>query len=100
MKNEQVRQTKVDMLIREYELFTMEKDEEIDDMFERLSTIVNSLEILGKSYLDEKLVRKVLRSCTKPLLSKVSTRVSLSHGYQKFQPPKKAKTSVCYSMIS
>ena len=60
------------MLIHEYELFTMEEDEEIDDMFERLSTIVSNLEILRISYLDEKLVRKVLRNLTKPWVSKGS----------------------------
>ena len=41
-------------------------------MFERLSVIVNNLDILGKSYIDEELVRKVLRSLTKSWLSKIS----------------------------
>ena len=50
----------------------MEKDEEIDDMFERLSTIVNNLKILGKSYSNEELVSKMLRSLTRPWSSKVS----------------------------
>ena len=38
----------------------------------RLFVIVNNLGLLGKSYTDEKLVRKVLRSLTKPWLSKIS----------------------------
>ena len=69
--SKQVRQTKVDMLIHEYELFHMKEDEKIDEMFERLSVIVNNLDVLGKSYMDEELVRKVLRSLTKPWLSKI-----------------------------
>ena len=61
------------MLIHKYELSHMKEDEKIDEMFERLSVIVNNLDILGKSYTDEELVRKVLRSLTKPWLFKIST---------------------------
>ena len=68
----QVRQTKANMLIYEYELFHMKEDENIDEMFERLSVIINNLGVLGKSYTDEELVRKVLRSLKKPWLSKIS----------------------------
>ena len=67
----QVRQTKANMLTHEYELFHMKEDENIDEMFERLSVIVNNLGILGKSYTNKELVRKVLRNLTKPWLSKI-----------------------------
>ena len=59
------------MLTHEYELFHMKEDENIDEMFEGLSVIVNNLDILGKSYTNEELVRKVLRNLTKPWLSKI-----------------------------
>ena len=68
----QIRQTKADMLTYEYELFHMKEDEKIDEMFERLSIIVNNLDVLGKTLTDEELVRKVLRSLTRPWLSKIS----------------------------
>ena len=42
----QVRQTKANMLIHEYELFHMKEDENIDEMFKRLSVIVNNLDVL------------------------------------------------------
>ena len=60
------------MLTHEYELFHMKEDEKIDEMFERLSIIVNNLDILGKNLTDEEFVRKVLRSLTRPWLSKIS----------------------------
>ena len=47
----------------------MKEDEKIDEMFERLSVIVNNLDVLGKTLTDEELVRKVLRSLTRPWLS-------------------------------
>ena len=56
-----MRQTKADMLTHEYELFHRDEDENIDEMFERFSIIINNLDVLGKSYTDEELVRKVLR---------------------------------------
>ena len=61
------------MLTHEYELFHMKKDEKIDEMFERLSLIINNLDVLVKSLINEELVRKVLRSLTRPWLSKIST---------------------------
>ena len=54
------------MLTYEYEFFHMKEDEKIDEMFERLSVIVNNLDVLGKTLTNEELVRKVLRSLTRP----------------------------------
>ena len=59
------------MLTHEYELSHIKEDEKIDQMFERLSVIVNNLDVLGKSLTDEELMRKVLRSLTRPWLSKI-----------------------------
>ncbi|XP_016185068.1 uncharacterized protein LOC107626683 [Arachis ipaensis] len=61
----QVRETIIDMLMKEYEMFNMKEDESIDQMFERFSIIINNLDAMGKSYSEETLVRKILRSLTK-----------------------------------
>ena len=53
------------MLTHEYVLFHMKEDEKIDEIFARLSIIVNNLDVLGKTLTDEELVRKVLRSLTR-----------------------------------
>ncbi|XP_072088159.1 uncharacterized protein [Arachis hypogaea] len=44
---------------------SMKEDESIDQMFERLSIIINNLDAMGRSYSEETLVRKILRSLTK-----------------------------------
>ncbi|GAV86281.1 zf-CCHC domain-containing protein/UBN2 domain-containing protein, partial [Cephalotus follicularis] len=49
----------------EYELFMMQNDECISDMFTRFTTITNSLKNLGKSYSNQELVRKILRCLPK-----------------------------------
>ena len=68
----QVKEAKIDMLVHEYELFNMRDDEKIEEMFERFSNIVNTLDALGKVYTDRELVRKILRSLTKEWQSKVA----------------------------
>ena len=66
----QIKQTKIDMLMREYELFYMKDDENIDEVFERF--IVNNHDMLGKTYSNEEQVRKILRSLTDPWFSKIT----------------------------
>ncbi|GAV69764.1 DUF4219 domain-containing protein/UBN2 domain-containing protein [Cephalotus follicularis] len=61
----QVNESKISMLIHEYELFMMHDDECISDMFTRFTTIINSLKNLGKSYPNQELVRKILRCLPK-----------------------------------
>ncbi|GAV86464.1 DUF4219 domain-containing protein/UBN2 domain-containing protein, partial [Cephalotus follicularis] len=56
----QVKESKISMLVHEYELFIIHNDECISDMFTRFTTIVNSLKNLGKSYSNQELVRKIL----------------------------------------
>ncbi|GAV75330.1 LOW QUALITY PROTEIN: zf-CCHC domain-containing protein/DUF4219 domain-containing protein/UBN2 domain-containing protein, partial [Cephalotus follicularis] len=43
----QVKESKISMLVHEYELFMMHDDECISDMFTRFTTIINSLKNLG-----------------------------------------------------
>lgn len=58
----QVKESKVNMLVHEYELFTMRQEESISEMFARLSEITNGLKGLGKVCTEHDLVRKILRS--------------------------------------
>ncbi|VFQ69027.1 unnamed protein product [Cuscuta campestris] len=69
----QVREAKIDQLTHEYELFSMKENEKIEEMFERFSNIINPLNLLGKTYTDRELVRKVLRSLSPKWCSKVDT---------------------------
>ncbi|VFQ69031.1 unnamed protein product [Cuscuta campestris] len=69
----QVREAKIDHFTHEYELFSMKENEKIEEMFERFSNIINPLNLLGKTYTDRELVRKVLRSLSPKWCSKVDT---------------------------
>lgn len=53
------------MRIHDYELFTMESFEFISEMFYKFTNIINALKSLGKSYTNDELVRKILRSLPK-----------------------------------
>ncbi|GAV59909.1 UBN2 domain-containing protein, partial [Cephalotus follicularis] len=64
----QVKESKISMLVHEYELFVMHDNECISDMFSRFTTIINSLKNLGKSYSNQELVRKILRCLPKSSL--------------------------------
>ncbi|PKA66483.1 Retrovirus-related Pol polyprotein from transposon TNT 1-94 [Apostasia shenzhenica] len=57
----QVKESKINMLIHDYELFEMNPDESIKDMFTRFTNITNGLISLGKIFTNEELVRKILR---------------------------------------
>ena len=61
----QVRETKMNMCVHQYELFKMQPDESIKDMFTRFTDITNNLKSLGKSYSNEEMVRKILRCLPK-----------------------------------
>ncbi|GAV83157.1 UBN2 domain-containing protein, partial [Cephalotus follicularis] len=64
----QVKESKISMLVHEYELFVMHDNECISDMFSRFTTIINSLKNLGISYSNQELVRKILRCLPKSYL--------------------------------
>ncbi|GAV92659.1 UBN2 domain-containing protein, partial [Cephalotus follicularis] len=69
----QVKESKISMLVHEYELFMMHDNEDISEMFTRFTTITNSLKNLGKSYPNQELVRKILRCLPKSWTPKVTT---------------------------
>ena len=57
----QVKQSRIELLMRKYELFEMGDHETMMDMYTRFTHITNELKSLGKSFTTEELVRKILR---------------------------------------
>ncbi|XP_075083276.1 uncharacterized protein LOC142167024 [Nicotiana tabacum] len=68
----QVKQSKIDMLTIEYELFRMKDDESIQDMHTRFTSIINELHSLGDIIPWNKLVRKILSVLPSSWESKVN----------------------------
>jgi len=68
-----VKEEKIDMGVKKFETFEMKEDETIDEMFARLTIIVNELRSLGKTYTTHERVRKILRSLPKNWRPKVMT---------------------------
>ncbi|KAL6499603.1 hypothetical protein OROGR_027513 [Orobanche gracilis] len=58
----QVKETKINMLLHEYELFQMLDDESITTMLDRFSVITNGLASFGKPLSSSEKVKKILRS--------------------------------------
>ena len=58
----QVKESKINLLVHSYELFFMKDNETIVEMITRFIDIVNGLEALGKTYKESKKVMKILRS--------------------------------------
>ncbi|GAV90189.1 LOW QUALITY PROTEIN: UBN2 domain-containing protein, partial [Cephalotus follicularis] len=46
----QVKEAKISMLVHEYEMFTMNENEDIKSMFSRFTNIINALQALNKTY--------------------------------------------------
>ena len=66
----QVKENKISLLVQKYKLFKMEEEEYIQNMFNRFNDIINGLKSLGKTYINQELVRKILRSWPKSWTSK------------------------------
>ena len=58
----QVKKSKINMLVHKYELFKMESTESITKIFTHFMDIINGLKSLGKSFTNSELIRKILRS--------------------------------------
>ncbi|XP_075092005.1 uncharacterized protein LOC142172126 [Nicotiana tabacum] len=69
----QVKQSKIDMLTTEYELFRKKDDDSIQDMHTRFTYIINELHSLGEIIPGNKLVRKILSVLPGSRESKVNT---------------------------
>ncbi|XP_057999323.1 uncharacterized protein LOC131178382 [Hevea brasiliensis] len=69
----QVKENKIDSLIYKYELFKMKSDKTISEMYDRFVEIIGGIKSLGKTFTNEELVKKILRSLPKEWLSKVTS---------------------------
>ncbi|RYR53126.1 hypothetical protein Ahy_A06g028079 isoform B [Arachis hypogaea] len=72
---DQVKESKVFMLVHEWENFKMKDEESIEEALEKLSKIFNNLSMLGTKYNDKQIVTKVLTSLTPKWNSKVNAIV-------------------------
>nr|XP_018624434.1 uncharacterized protein LOC108944157 [Nicotiana tomentosiformis] len=68
----QVKQSKINILTTEYELFRMKDDESIQDMHTRFTSIINKLYSLGEIIPRNKLVRMILSVLPRSWESKVN----------------------------
>src|SRR4030065_2973579 len=57
-----VKETRIDIVVRKFEILEMNEGESIDEMYSRFISIVNELRSLGKTYSTHDRIRKILRS--------------------------------------
>ena len=62
---DQVKETKISMLVHQYEMFKMLEYENIDKMTTRFMHIINQSKALGKRCSNAEMIRKILRSLSK-----------------------------------
>ncbi|GJT48512.1 retrovirus-related pol polyprotein from transposon TNT 1-94 [Tanacetum coccineum] len=60
--NSQVKDNKIDLLVQQYEQFTIPEEESIDNVFSRFNTIITSLKALDEGFSSKNYVRKFLRA--------------------------------------
>ncbi|GJS30261.1 zf-CCHC domain-containing protein [Tanacetum coccineum] len=60
--NNQVKDNKIDLLVQQYEQFTILEEESIDSGFARFNTIITSLKALDEGFSSKNYVRKFLRA--------------------------------------
>ncbi|GJZ56564.1 hypothetical protein Tco_0611757 [Tanacetum coccineum] len=71
--NNQVKDNKIDLLVQQYEQFSIFEDETIDSAFARFNTIITSLKALDEGYYSKNYVRKFLRDLHPKWRAKVTT---------------------------
>ncbi|GJR75746.1 zf-CCHC domain-containing protein [Tanacetum coccineum] len=62
VKQNQVKNNKIDLLVQQYEQFTIPEEESIDNAFARFNIIITSLKALDESFCSKNYVRKFLRA--------------------------------------
>nr|GEV75728.1 DUF4219 domain-containing protein/UBN2 domain-containing protein [Tanacetum cinerariifolium] len=60
--NSQVKDNNLDLLVQQYEKFTIPKEESIDNQFARFNTVITSLKELDEGLFSKNYVRKFLRA--------------------------------------
>ncbi|GJU89876.1 hypothetical protein Tco_1302299 [Tanacetum coccineum] len=58
----QVKDNKIDLLVQQYEQFTIPEEESIDNAFARFNTIITSIKALDEGFSSKNYVRKFLRA--------------------------------------
>jgi len=92
-----VKDSKVNILLLDFELFHMKPSETVVDMYTRFTDVVNGLKSLGKSFSDFELVNKVLRSLSKTWDSKV-TAIQESKNLNQFPLEELIGSLITYEM--
>ncbi|GJV96130.1 zf-CCHC domain-containing protein [Tanacetum coccineum] len=70
--NSQVKDNKIDLLVQQYEQFTILEEESIDSGFARFNTIIPSLKALDEGFSSKNYVRKFLRALHSKWIAKVT----------------------------
>ncbi|GJY19388.1 hypothetical protein Tco_0390879 [Tanacetum coccineum] len=60
--NSQIKDNKIDLLVQQYEQFTIPKEESIDNAFARFNTIITSLKALDEGFSSKNYVMKFFRA--------------------------------------
>ncbi|XP_012844683.1 PREDICTED: uncharacterized protein LOC105964724 [Erythranthe guttata] len=68
----QVKEQRINILVHQYEMFNMEQEESISQMYGRFMEIINPLTALGKIYSQSEQVKKILRSLPREWTPKVT----------------------------
>ncbi|GAV67396.1 DUF4219 domain-containing protein/UBN2 domain-containing protein, partial [Cephalotus follicularis] len=68
----QVKEAKISMLVHDYEMFTMNENEDIKSMFSRFTNIINALQALDKTYSNSEMVRKFFKCLPRSWMPKVT----------------------------
>ncbi|GKC22648.1 hypothetical protein Tco_1024798 [Tanacetum coccineum] len=71
--NIQVKDNKINLLVQQYEQFTILKEESIDSGFARFNTIITSLKALDEGFSSKNYVKKFLRALHPKWRAKVTT---------------------------
>ncbi|GJW56425.1 hypothetical protein Tco_0103156 [Tanacetum coccineum] len=71
--NSQVKDNQIDLLVQQYEQFTIPEEESIDNVFSRFNTIITSLKALDEGFSSKNYVRKFLRTLHPKWRAKVTT---------------------------
>ncbi|GJY58011.1 reverse transcriptase domain-containing protein [Tanacetum coccineum] len=71
--NSQVKDNKIDLLVQQYEQFTILEEESIDSGFARFNTIITSLKALDEDFSSKNYVRKFLKALHPKWIAKVTT---------------------------
>ena len=70
---DQVKESKINLVVHSYELFFMKDNETIVEIIARFTDIVNGLKALGKTYKELEKVMKILSSFPSKWHTKVTT---------------------------